>query len=302
MRRSAAPLRAEGGVPGLPRGPAGAALGQRAGARRWSTPAQRFATGFARCRSTARHWRVFAAHGAERDVQVYVGEQMDSRAAILWAVLRSMLWPMLLALPLLALAAWWAVRRGMAPLRRLGRTLAGRAAAGAAAGRARRRAVRDGADARRAERPVRAHRRADGVRAPLHRRRRARAAHADRAIRAQAQVALGEADDALRRHALQATLEGCDRATRLVEQLLTLSRLEAGAAPRARAGRPGRAGAPRGGRTGAAGAGKRQSDRARRADSRARCAATRRCWRCWCATWSTTRSATARRGAACRSR
>jgi len=38
---------------------------------------------------------------------------------------------------------------------------------------------------------------------------------------------MGEADDAQRRHALQATLEGCDRATRLVEQLLTLSRLEA---------------------------------------------------------------------------
>ncbi|WP_348235626.1 histidine kinase dimerization/phospho-acceptor domain-containing protein, partial [Salmonella enterica] len=50
------------------------------------------------------------------------------------------------------------------------------------------------------------------------------------AIRAQAQVALGEADDAQRRHALQATLAGCDRATRLVEQLLTLARLESGAA------------------------------------------------------------------------
>jgi two-component system sensor histidine kinase QseC len=47
------------------------------------------------------------------------------------------------------------------------------------------------------------------------------------AIRAHAQVALGESDDALRRHALQRTLEGCDRAARLMEQLLTLSRLEA---------------------------------------------------------------------------
>ncbi|MEO7954768.1 MAG: ATP-binding protein, partial [Polaromonas sp.] len=51
------------------------------------------------------------------------------------------------------------------------------------------------------------------------------------AIRAQAQVAMGEADEARRRHALQGTLEGCDRATRLVEQLLTLSRLEASDAP-----------------------------------------------------------------------
>jgi len=46
------------------------------------------------------------------------------------------------------------------------------------------------------------------------------------AIRTQAQVALNEGDGALRRHALQSALEGCDRATRLVEQLLTLSRLD----------------------------------------------------------------------------
>jgi two-component system sensor histidine kinase QseC len=51
------------------------------------------------------------------------------------------------------------------------------------------------------------------------------------AIQAQAQVALGETDDALRRHALRSTLEGCDRAIRLVDQLLTLSRLEASAMP-----------------------------------------------------------------------
>jgi two-component system sensor histidine kinase QseC len=47
------------------------------------------------------------------------------------------------------------------------------------------------------------------------------------AIRTQAQVALGATDDAERRHALQATLSGCDRAAHLVQQLLTLSRLEA---------------------------------------------------------------------------
>ena len=51
------------------------------------------------------------------------------------------------------------------------------------------------------------------------------------AIRTQAQVALAEVDSAARTHALRATLAGCDRATRLVDQLLTLSRLEAGAQP-----------------------------------------------------------------------
>ena len=131
-----------------------------------------------------------------------------------------------------------APRRGAAA--QLGRTLAAARAAGAAAGRRRRRAVGDGADAGCAERPVRAHRRADGVGAPLHRRRRARTAHAHRRASApRPRWRWREADDALRRHALQATLQGCDRATRLVEQLLTLSRLEAGAAPRAAPRRPG---------------------------------------------------------------
>jgi len=50
------------------------------------------------------------------------------------------------------------------------------------------------------------------------------------AIRMQAQVALGAvADDAQRNRALNYTLAGCDRATHLVEQLLTLSRLESSA-------------------------------------------------------------------------
>jgi two-component system sensor histidine kinase QseC len=47
------------------------------------------------------------------------------------------------------------------------------------------------------------------------------------AIRMQAQVALGAGADQIgRNHALTQTLAGCDRATHLVEQLLTLSRLD----------------------------------------------------------------------------
>ncbi len=176
-------------------------------------------------------WRVFAAHGAERDVRVYVGEQVASRNAILRAVLRGTLAPLALALPLLALATWWAVRFGVAPLRRLGRLLAERRP--------------------QALEPV-VLRSAPTEMTPMldalnglfqrigellaaERRFTADAAHELRtpiaAIRAQAQVALGEADDARRRHALQATLAGCDRAARLVEQLLTLARAEAGATP-----------------------------------------------------------------------
>jgi two-component system sensor histidine kinase QseC len=47
------------------------------------------------------------------------------------------------------------------------------------------------------------------------------------AIRAQAQVALSSStDDQVRQQALQDTLVGCDRASRVVEQLLTLARVE----------------------------------------------------------------------------
>lgn len=190
-----------------------------------------FKTGFETVLIDGDAWRVFTAYGPERGVQVYVGERTSSRSSILWAVLRSMLWPMVVALPLLALAVWWAVYRGVAPIRRLGRALAERQAL------ALQPVTLDGA-------PSEMMPMVDalnglfariGTLLESERRFTADAAHELRtpiaAIRMQAQVALGEADDVLRRHALQGTLDGCDRATRLVEQLLTLSRLEAAAMP-----------------------------------------------------------------------
>ena len=188
-------------------------------------------TGFATVQIEGIAWRVFAAYGAERDVQVYVGEQASSRASILWAVLRSTLWPMVVALPLLALAVWWAVYRGVAPMRRLGRALAERQP------QALHPLALDGTTSEMAPMVNALNGLFERIGTLLESERRftADAAHELRtpiaAIRAQAQVALGEADDARRTHALKNTLEGCDRATRLVEQLLTLSRLEAVTAP-----------------------------------------------------------------------
>ena len=190
-----------------------------------------FKTGFKPVQNQGDAWRVFATAGAERDVQVYVGERTSLRSSILWAVLHSMLWPMAVALPLLALAVWWAVYRGVAPIRRLGRTLAGRQAL------ALQPVSLDGAPSEMAPMVTALNGLFERIGTLLESERRftADAAHELRtpiaAIRMQAQVALGEADDTLRRHALQGTLDGCDRATRLVEQLLTLSRLEADAVP-----------------------------------------------------------------------
>ena len=194
-------------------------------------PGANFKSGFANVQIAGSQWRVFATHGAENDVQVYVGEEIESRTSILSAVLRGTLYPMAVALPLLALVLWWAVRRSLQSLHQLGRTLAQR-------------------------RPDALHAlELKGVPSEMipmvqalnglferialllesERRFTADASHELRtpiaAIRAQAQVALGEAEDAPRRTALRNTLLGCDRAIHLVEQLLTLSRLDASAAP-----------------------------------------------------------------------
>ena len=173
-------------------------------------------------------WRVFSTRGIESDVQVYVGEQTASRNAILWAILHSVLLPLLFALPLLALGGWWAVRQGLAPLRQLSHALRQRRPQALepvvlAAMPSEMRPMVESLNSlfERIESMVASERRftadaAHELRTPI------------AGIRAQAQVALGAgADEAQRQHALQATLAGCDRATRLVEQLLTLARLEA---------------------------------------------------------------------------
>ncbi|RYF15704.1 MAG: HAMP domain-containing protein [Comamonadaceae bacterium] len=187
----------------------------------------RTAEGFHTVQVGDQRWRVFAARGAERDVLVFVGEDLRARESILVAVLRSAFWPVAVALPLLALAGWWAVRRGLAPLRSLGATLAARRPGELqpvelAAAPTEMRSLLDALNALFAR-----------IASLLEGERRftADAAHELRtpiaAIRAQAQAALATNEAAAREHALHLLLQGCDRAARLVQQLLTLSRLEA---------------------------------------------------------------------------
>lgn len=190
-----------------------------------------FKAGFDTVQIDGAAWRVFSAHGSESDVDVYVGEEVHARANILWAVLRGTLLPMAIALPLLALALWWAIHRSVAPMRQLGLTLARRQPNTLEP------LALDGAPAEIAPMVDALNGLFERIATLIESERRftADASHELRtpiaAIRAQAQVAMGETDDALRRHALDNTLQGCDRAIRLVDQLLTLSRLEASAAP-----------------------------------------------------------------------
>ena len=183
--------------------------------------------GFATVRRDDDWWRVVSMHSPRLDVTVLVGERMDSRRAILWALMRSLLGPMLVALPLFGLGLWWSVRRGLAPLRALRSTLQTRAPMAAEP-------VSLAGLPRELQPLVETLNglleRIDGM-VQSERRFTADAAHELRtpiaAIRAQAQVAMGAGDDVGERtHALQTTLAGCDRASHLVDQLLTLARLE----------------------------------------------------------------------------
>jgi two-component system sensor histidine kinase QseC len=172
-------------------------------------------------------WRIFAAPGQSRDVQIYVAERVESRDEILWAVLRGFLPPLTIALPLLLIGLWWNVRSGLQPLQRLRQALL-------------KRDTQTLTPVSLSETPQEVQPMLDALndllqrlaqRMETERRFTADAAHELRtpiaAIRAQAQVALSSTtNDEMRQQALQDTLLGCDRASRVVEQLLTLARVE----------------------------------------------------------------------------
>ncbi|MBQ0943072.1 sensor histidine kinase N-terminal domain-containing protein [Ideonella sp. 4Y16] len=197
-------------------------------------PLSTLSEGFETIQYRGATWRLFAANGAEDDVQVYVAEQEEVRLDVLWPVLQGTFGPLLLVLPLVALSVWWSVRQGLAPLRELGEVLRQRAPQQLSPV-----ALSDPA-------PTELQAPLDALNALLERTGRlidgerrftADAAHELRTpiaiVRTQAQVALGATDDAERRHALQSTIAGCDRAVHLVQQLLTLARLDGSAGQRA---------------------------------------------------------------------
>ena len=173
-------------------------------------------------------WRIFATPGHDHDVQIYVAEREASRDEILRAVMFSFLPPLTVALPLLLIGLWWNLRTGLQPLQRLRQALLKRDTKTFTP-------VSLPVDTPQELQPV-----LDALNNLLERlaqrietehRFTADAAHELRtpiaAIRTQAQVALTSAtNDQVHQQALHDTLLGCDRASRVVEQLLTLARIE----------------------------------------------------------------------------
>ena len=191
------------------------------------------ARGLSDQRIDGKPWRVYSAvrldDGEVEDV-IHVGEHASARRHVLLAGLRGTLLPLLLALPLLAAGIVLLVRHAMRPLRALGHSVAARQP------QALEPLAEEGVlpEVRPLVHALNGLFERVGEQLANERRFTADAAHELRtpiaAIRLQAQVAQGASDDAERRAALAATIAGCDRATRLVEQLLQLARLEADAA------------------------------------------------------------------------
>jgi two-component system sensor histidine kinase QseC len=182
--------------------------------------------GYSDARIDGKRWRVFSTWDARHRFLVQIAERAEARSEIAAGIATNLLSPLLFALPVLGLFVWFSIGRALGPLNRLGQEV-----------------ERRKADDLRPLAPEGAPREVVPLTRSLNamfervgrlieneRRFTADAAHELRtplaALKTQAQVAKFASDDDSRQHALDGVIEGCDRATRLVEQLLTLARLK----------------------------------------------------------------------------
>ena len=182
--------------------------------------------GFSDALIKGERWRVFSAWDGERRYLVQVGERYETRDEIAVGLAKNLLLPLLFALPLLGLLVWLNVARALRPLARLGRQVAERDPGNLGV-------LDAGAIPAEVMPLVENLNRLFGRVTQLienERRFTADASHELRTplagLKTQAQVARAAAGDAERKHALDNVIAGCDRATHLVQQLLTLARLD----------------------------------------------------------------------------
>jgi len=184
-------------------------------------------TGFSDRRIEGETWRVFALEDTDRGLRVLVGDRLGVREHLVTDIIKGLLAPALLIVPLLGLLIWTSLNRGLRPLRRLALELqqrraddmspveTGRAPAEILPMMAALNALFSKVESmRRHEREVTAFA-AHELRTPL------------AGLRTQAQVAIGTSDGAIRHSALRQIMIAVDRTTRLVRQLLDIANLDA---------------------------------------------------------------------------
>lgn len=171
-------------------------------------------------------WRVFSTWDESGQNLIQVAEHAKAREELARDIAGNLLLPLWFALPLLAFLLWIAVTRGLRPLVKLGDEVARRAPDNLA--------PLDAGSEPREVFPLieRLNKLFVRIGDSLEKERRftADAAHELRtpvtAIKAQAQVARSASNEAERIHALDNAILGCDRASHLIEQLLTLARID----------------------------------------------------------------------------
>lgn len=191
------------------------------------TPLASREQGFSDSNIAGQRWRVFSSLDASGKLLIHVAEQAEVRDKLAREVAKNLLYPLLIALPLFAILLWLAVSRGLRPLASLTREVALREPDNLAP------LPSGAAPAEVLPLIDRLNRLFERIAASMQNERRftADAAHELRtpvaAIKAQAQVARGAQDATERIHALDSVILGCDRTAHLIEQLLTLARLDA---------------------------------------------------------------------------
>lgn len=183
-------------------------------------------SGFADSVIEGKPWRVYVLQNGNGEIRVQVGERHTVRNELAASVAKRLLLPLGVVLPVLALLLWFAVGRGLSPLRRIGRDVAQRDPANLAP-------LEEGfvpaeiapllqalnALLGRLDNALESERRftadaAHELRTPL------------AALKIQAQVARRAENEGQRADALDKLIQGADRATHLIGQLLTLARLD----------------------------------------------------------------------------
>lgn len=183
--------------------------------------------GFSTIRIGERRWRLLVLWDSTHELMIQIAEPMRSRERLARQIVINMLLPsMALAIPLVPFLVWFMVNTGLRPLRQLRRAVVQRSAdqleplaeatvpleiqplIGALNDLFRR--LRHSIESERRFTADAAHE----LRTPL------------AALRTQTQVALRCTDDEERQHALHQVQTGIERATHLLEQLLTLARID----------------------------------------------------------------------------
>lgn len=181
-------------------------------------------------------WRVFSVEDTGHNLRVMVGDRLSLRERLVADLIKGLMLPALLIAPLLGAAIWASVGQGLRPLRRMAQDLGDRE-------------PDDMRHVQADQAPIEVRPLANALNGLLSRVEAARrherevtafAAHELRTplagLKTQAQVAMAAEDPKVVRAALEQIVAAVDRSTRLVRQLLTIAKLDAGAAdaPRSR--------------------------------------------------------------------